>query len=79
MKEFASNRIINAAKYCDENKIAIVRYDLKTMKCCGLKPDDLRDFGSINAINTCNESKDWIQYYDKYLKDFKNKKVKLTI
>ena len=78
MKEFASSRIINAAKYCDENKIAIVRYDLKTMKCCGLKPDDLRDFGSINAINTSKESKDWIQYYDKYLRDFKNKKVKLN-
>ena len=77
MKEFASSRIINAAKYCDKNKIAIVRYDLKTMKCCGLKPDDLRDFGSINAINTSKESKDWIQYYDKYLRDFKNKKLKL--
>ena len=48
------------------------------MKCCGLKPDDLRDFGSINAINTSKESKDWIQYYDKYLRDFKNKKVKLN-
>ena len=70
MKKFASSRIINAAKYCEENKITIIRYDLKTMKCCGLKPDDLRDFGSINAINTSKESKDWIQYYDKYLRDF---------
>jgi len=78
MKKFASSRIINAAKYCEENKITIIRYDLKTMKCCGLKPDDLRDFGSINAINTSKESKDWIQYYDKYLRDFKNKKVKLN-
>lgn len=78
MKKLASSRIINAAKYCEENKITIIRYDLKTMKCCGLKPDDLRDFGSINAINTSKESKDWIQYYDKYLRDFKNKKVKLN-
>lgn len=77
MKNFATIRIINAVKYCEKNKIAIVRYDLKTMKCCGLKPDDLRDFGSINAINTCKESRDWIQYYDKYLLDFKNKKQKL--
>lgn len=79
MKKFASSRIINAAKYCEENKITIIRYNLETMKCCGLKPDDLRDFGSIYAINTCKESKDWIKYYDKYLRDFKNKKVKLTL
>jgi len=76
--EFASSRIIKAIKYCEENKITIIRYDLKTMKCCGLKPDDLRDFGSINAIKTSSSSKDWIEYYDKYLRDFKNKKVKLN-
>ena len=44
------------------------------MKCCGLKPDNLRDFRSIIALNTCNESNDWIQYYDnnKYLLNFFN-------
>jgi hypothetical protein len=78
--KFGSSRIKKAVKYCEENKITIIRYDLKTMKCCGLKPDDLRDFGSINAINTCKNSKDWIKYYEgnKYLRDFKNKKVKLN-
>jgi hypothetical protein len=86
MKKFASSRIIKAVKYCEKNKIAIIRYNLETMKCCGLKPDDLRDFGSIKAIETRKDSNDWIRYYEKniceknkYLRDFKNKKVKYSV
>lgn len=70
--------LIEAIKYCEDNKIALVRYVPDTMECHGLKPDDFNDFVKINSLlNKKNKSKDWIEYYEKYVKDFKNKKQKI--
>ena len=70
--------LIEAIKYCDKNKIALIRYVPDTMECHGLKPEDFNDFVKINSlVNKKNKSKDWIEYYDKYVKDFKNKKQKI--
>ena len=58
--------LVDYVKYCVDNKIAIIKYNKKTLKCCGLKPYDFNDFMRTEW------SQNWITDYEKsHLHKFK--------